>query len=65
MSELKRLPDAELEVMMIIWEAEGTVTSDYIMERIDKDWAKTTLLKKTNFRMALSDIGDCLVKGQL
>ena len=54
MGELKRLPDAELEVMMIIWEAEGTVTSDYIMERIDKDWAKTTLL---NLLIRLCDSG--------
>ena len=54
MCELKRLPDAELEVMMIIWEAEGTVTSDYIMDRIDKDWAKTTLL---NLLIRLCDRG--------
>ena len=44
MGDVKRLPDAELEVMMIIWNAEDTVTSDYIMERIHKDWVKTTVL---------------------
>lgn len=44
MEELKKLPDAELEIMMIIWEAEQTVTSEYIMERIHKNWAKPTLL---------------------
>lgn len=44
MEELKKLPDAELEIMMIIWEAEQTVTSEYIMERIHKSWAKPTLL---------------------
>ena len=54
MSELKRLPDAELEVMLIIWEADDVITSDYIMERIDKDWTKTTLL---NFLSRLCDRG--------
>lgn len=44
MQEIKRLPDSELEIMMIIWEAEDTVTSDYIMQRINKNWVKTTLL---------------------
>lgn len=41
---MKRLPDSELEIMLIIWEAEGSVTSDYILERINRDWTKTTLL---------------------
>ena len=54
MEELKRLPDAELEVMMVIWEADKTVTSDYIMERINKEWTKTTLL---NFLSRLCDRG--------
>lgn len=44
MGELKKLPDAELEIMMIIWDSEQTVTSEYIMERIHKSWAKPTLL---------------------
>lgn len=39
-----KIPEAELEVMMIIWDAEKSVTSDFIMERIEKDWTKTTLL---------------------
>jgi len=54
MEELKRLPDAELEVMMVIWEADKTVTSDYIMERINKEWTKTTLL---NFLSRLCERG--------
>ncbi len=41
---MKKLPDSELEIMLIIWDARGAVTSDYIMERIDRGWTKTTLL---------------------
>lgn len=40
----KKLPEAELEIMLVIWDTEGPVTSDYIMERLDKDWTKPTLL---------------------
>lgn len=41
---MKKIPDSELEIMMIIWGAQAAVTSDYIMERTDKDWAKPTVL---------------------
>lgn len=41
---MKRIPDSELELMMIIWDAEGPVTSEYLMRRIDRDWTKTTVL---------------------
>ena len=44
MKGTKKLPEAELEIMLVVWEAEGPVTSDYIMERLDKDWTKPTLL---------------------
>lgn len=44
MHETKKIPDSELDIMMIIWEANKSVNSDYIMERIDKTWTKTTLL---------------------
>lgn len=44
----KKLPDAELEIMLVIWDAAdsgiSSVTSDYIMERLHKSWVKTTLL---------------------
>ena len=33
---MKKLPDAELELMMIIWEAEEPVTRLYIEEHIDE-----------------------------
>lgn len=41
---MKKIPDSELEIMLVIWEAERSVTSDYILERVDRDWTKTTLL---------------------
>lgn len=41
-----RIPDSELEIMMVIWEADGPVNTDYILERLnDKDWTRQTLLK--------------------
>ncbi len=41
---MKHIPDSELALMMIIWEADGAVSSEHIMQRIDKDWTKTTVL---------------------
>lgn len=46
--EIQKIPDAELEIMNVIWDAEESVNSDYIMERLDKDWAKPTLLNLLN-----------------
>lgn len=44
MKKTNKIPESELEIMLVIWEANQSVTSDYIMERIHKDWAKPTLL---------------------
>ncbi len=44
MKTLCKIPDAELEIMMVIWDANKSVTSEYIMERLNKNWAKPTLL---------------------
>ena len=44
MKTTKKLPDAELEIMLVVWDAKAPVTSDYIIERLDKDWTKPTLL---------------------
>lgn len=41
---LKRLPDAELEVMQIIWDANGPVTSIYVQERSSQNWKATSVL---------------------
>lgn len=41
-----RLPDAELELMKIIWNADMSVTSAYIMKQLEgrKTWGITTVL---------------------
>ena len=54
MDAIKKLPDSELEIMMIIWNADEKVTSDYIMDKLDKTWLKTTVL---NFLTRLCDRG--------
>lgn len=43
---IKRLPDSELEVMMIIWDANEPVTSAYISEKLKdkKEWKITSVL---------------------
>ncbi|WOV87214.1 BlaI/MecI/CopY family transcriptional regulator [Sporosarcina oncorhynchi] len=43
---MKRLPDAELEIMLIIWESNEGVTRSYIQEHLDKSkvLAPTTIL---------------------
>ena len=64
MNDMKKLPDSELEIMMIIWDAKERVTSDYIMNRINKGWLKTTVL---NFLTRLCDRGflKCHKEGRL
>ncbi|MEL7657159.1 MAG: BlaI/MecI/CopY family transcriptional regulator [Bacillota bacterium] len=53
---LKRLPDSELEIMMIIWAAREPVSSAYLMEKLEgeKNWATTTVL---NFLARLVERG--------
>lgn len=53
---IKRLPDAELKIMMIIWGAKERVTSTYIMEKLqgEETWGQTTVL---NFLSRLVDRG--------
>lgn len=59
--ELQKLPEAELEIMMIIWEAQESVNSDYIMEKLKgiKEWKRTTLL---NLLTRLCDRGYLMCK---
>ena len=41
-----RIPDSELEIMMVIWDAGEPVNTDHILERLsNKDWTRQTLLK--------------------
>lgn len=51
---IAKIPDSELEIMMVVWDADGEVTSDYIMERLHKSWLKTTVL---NFLARLCERG--------
>ncbi len=44
----KKIPDAELEIMMVIWDADKAVNSDYIMKELQKTWTKPTLLNLLN-----------------
>jgi len=56
-SKLERLPDSELAVMKVIWEAKQPVGTCYIVKKIteDKDWTRSTIqvlltrLKERNF----------------
>ncbi len=56
MEGIKRLPDSELEIMMIIWEAAQPVSSAYVMDKLagEKSWANTTVL---NFLARLVEKG--------
>lgn len=60
---IKRLPDSELEIMMIIWESKEPVSSAYLMEKLEgeKSWATTTVL---NFLARLADRGFLKVERQ-
>ncbi|MDD2511310.1 MAG: BlaI/MecI/CopY family transcriptional regulator [Syntrophomonas sp.] len=63
MEHIKRLPDSELELMMIIWEAGQPVSSAYIMDKLagEKHWANTTVL---NFLARLVDRGFLAINKQ-
>lgn len=43
---IKRLGDAELEIMQIIWEAGNPVTANYVLERLQsrRKWPLSTLM---------------------
>ncbi|WP_440960265.1 BlaI/MecI/CopY family transcriptional regulator [Paenibacillus nitricinens] len=45
-NKIKRLPDAELEIMLVIWRAENWVNSSYILNQLGdkRKWALATLL---------------------
>jgi len=44
--KIKRLPDAELEIMLVIWRAESWVSSSYILNQLGdkRKWALATLM---------------------
>jgi BlaI family penicillinase repressor len=44
--KIKRLGDAELEIMLVIWDTSEPVTSNYILEHLQgrRNWALSTLM---------------------
>ena len=46
MSKIKRLPDAELEIMLLLWQAETAVPRNYFDKALkeEKNWADSTIL---------------------
>jgi len=53
---ISRLPDAELEIMKVLWNSGGEATSAHIAQGLEgrKEWATTTIL---NFLARLVDRG--------
>lgn len=47
MTQISKIPDCELEIMLIVWESKGGVTSEDIMNKLlgKKAWGRTTVLK--------------------
>lgn len=44
--QIKRLPDAELEIMLVIWKTGKPVSSSYILDQLQgkRNWALATLM---------------------
>ncbi|SHH61603.1 Predicted transcriptional regulator [Sporobacter termitidis DSM 10068] len=60
---IRRLPDSELEIMKIIWDAGGRVTSVQVLDRLrnKRDWKTTSVL---TFLSRLADKGFLSVERQ-
>ena len=60
-NQIKRLPDSELEIMMILWEAGGPVTSAEVADQLKsrKNWKITSVL---TFLSRLAEKGFVSVK---
>ena len=46
MNKIRRLPDAELEIMLLLWQAETAVPRNYFDKALkeEKNWADSTIL---------------------
>ena len=44
MDTMKRLPDAEFDIMKIIWINEPPMTTNAVMKQLGKDWKAQTLI---------------------
>lgn len=49
MSKIKKLPDAEFEIMKVVWANEPPITTGIIMEQLgkEKEWKAQTILTLT------------------
>lgn len=49
MSKIKKLPDAEFEIMKVVWANEPPITTSIIMEQLgkEKEWKAQTILTLT------------------
>lgn len=58
--KIKRLGDAELEIMLVIWDISEPVTSNYILEHLHgrRNWALSTLMT-TLARLAVKGFVYC------
>ena len=56
MNKIAKLPEAELEIILIVWDLGENATSEQIMNRLEgrKSWERTTVL---NFLSRLVDRG--------
>ena len=56
---MKRLGDAELEIMLAVWSVEGPVTSVYVHEKLrgSRDWALPAVI--TSIWQQLQGIAGC------
>ena len=44
MDKIKRLPDAELEVMQAVWSLSPPVTASDVQQKVPSDWKATSVL---------------------
>lgn len=44
MEKMKKLPDAEFDIMKVVWANEPPVTTNIIMQQLGKEWRKQTLI---------------------
>lgn len=44
MERIKKLPDAEFDIMKVVWSNEPPVTTNIIMKQLGKEWRNQTLI---------------------
>lgn len=64
MQKPRRLPDAELLVMQVIWDSEPPVTSAEVQQRVPRDWKPTSVLTFLA-RLTEKDFLKCEKNGKL